>query len=193
MYLSDLAMRFHNVATSALNGDYHTSDSRFFEVNEDGSTDITRLRATVHKMNTDFATFMREKSMTLKQSKAPSKGTALTNGVTAFKSLTENAIEQSQFGPKYVTEAHMKTWVKETYAKTRGRELPGNYNHVLLTELFHHQSQHWSRIAGDLLDIVHDVIEQFVKRAIAYLNVEDHVRFEIQEITAGKLQDNQVS
>lgn len=78
----------------------------------------------------------------------------------------------------------------KTYSKTRGRELPGNYNHVLLTELFHHQSHHWPRIAGYHLESVHHAIDDFVRDAIAYLKVEDHVRNEIQEIADTKMQES---
>ncbi|KAK2058613.1 hypothetical protein LY76DRAFT_654818 [Colletotrichum caudatum] len=40
--------------------------------------------------------------------------------------------------------------------QTRGRELPGNYSHVLLAELFHEQSGPWRQIAEDHLSGVID-------------------------------------
>ncbi|KAK5691793.1 hypothetical protein LTR17_025545 [Elasticomyces elasticus] len=99
-----------------------------------------------------------------------------------------------------VTESEMRAWVRnvsiltnkvntsivltaasQVYLTTRGRELPGNYNHVLLTELFHHQSKPWQSIASDHVEHVHDSIVTFIKQAITHLRVEEHVLAEIQE------------
>ncbi|KAK0823371.1 hypothetical protein LTR57_025622, partial [Friedmanniomyces endolithicus] len=65
MFLSDLAMQYHSLATAALNGDYHTSHTPFFTANGTivGST---RLRALIHKFNTEFSDYMREKGEKLK-------------------------------------------------------------------------------------------------------------------------------
>jgi len=59
MFLSDLAMQYHSLATAALNGDYHTSHTPFFTANGTivGST---RLRALIHKFKTEFSDYMRE-------------------------------------------------------------------------------------------------------------------------------------
>lgn len=76
--------------------------------------------------------------------------------------------------------------------KTRGRELPGNYNHVLLTELFHRQSKRWPRLAQDHIDTVSDHIKTFVGKAMKYIKMEDYVRAEIQESIKISLQENRV-
>ncbi|KAK0260135.1 hypothetical protein LTR91_023882 [Friedmanniomyces endolithicus] len=96
-------------------------------------------------------------------------------------------------GQVYIIEAELKAWVRETYLKTRGRELPGSYNHVLLTELFHHQSRRWPQIAGNHVDAVHDSIVTFVEHAVAHLKVEDHVHSEIYDGMNTKLQDNKAA
>ena len=82
--------------------------------------------------------------------------------------------------------------VPQVYLTTRGRELPGNYNHVLLTELFHHQSKPWQRIATDHVEHVHDSIITFVRKAITHLRIEEHVLAEIQESIDATLQENKV-
>lgn len=45
MYLSDLAMQFHNLSMAALNGDYHTGNSDFFEVKNEKASVRSRERA----------------------------------------------------------------------------------------------------------------------------------------------------
>ena len=76
----------------------------------------------------------------------------------------------------------------KTYTKTRGRELPGNYSHVLLTELFHYQSQKWERIAQVHLDNIYDTIVSFVTTALTYLSIEDYVLASLEEGISNELE-----
>ncbi|OQN96115.1 hypothetical protein B0A48_18361 [Cryoendolithus antarcticus] len=92
----------------------------------------------------------------------------------------------SDVDQKFVTEAEMKTWV---YMTTRGRELPGNYNPVLLTALFHQQSVPWQHVASEHVEIVHTSIVSFVQKAIAQLRLEEHVLAEIKESIEPRLQE----
>ena len=57
MFLSRLAMRFHNLTTSALHGNYYKTNPTFF-----GASRIenysTRLRALTHRLNSDFSSYI---------------------------------------------------------------------------------------------------------------------------------------
>ncbi|TKA74100.1 hypothetical protein B0A55_11064 [Friedmanniomyces simplex] len=218
MFLSDLAMQYHSLATAALNGDYHTSHTPFFTANGTivGST---RLRALIHKLNTEFSDYMREKGEKLKlghsrvadppirspesifslkkKKKAPKAKHAGWDGSgTSVKRLRSFRVYPADVGQddvvdtfatlsdtnqRLVTEIEMKAWVRKLYLMTRGRELPGNYNHVLLTELFHQQSVLWQRIATEHVEHVHETIGTFVNKAIAHLRVEEQVFAGIKE------------
>lgn len=171
MFLSSLAMQYHDIAVAALNGDYHTTHHAFFADENRGPS--TRLRAWIHRLNTDFATQMRE------------NGRAMALKDTGSKTNGNN-------GQKTVTEAEMKAWVKGVYSNTRGRELPGNYNHVLLTELFHQQSSRWQQLAEDHVDTVFEGIQEFVNRAISSLKLEHSVLMEVQETVSSRLQDQRM-
>ncbi|KAK5691794.1 hypothetical protein LTR17_025546 [Elasticomyces elasticus] len=60
MFLSDLAMKYHSLATAALNGDYHTGHAPFFTIN--GTIhESNRLRALIHSLNTKFSDNMRDR------------------------------------------------------------------------------------------------------------------------------------
>ena len=74
--------------------------------------------------------------------------------------------------------------------KTRGRELPGNYNQTLLTEMYHYQSQLWASIAEAHVDTVHHHIWAFVQKAIEHLGVEDYVLHEVKDRMEVKLEAN---
>jgi hypothetical protein len=68
--------------------------------------------------------------------------------------------------------------------RTRGRELPGNYNYVLLSELFHEQSSRWQSIAEDHVARVSQVATGFVQMALLRLIREENVRREISVLTS---------
>lgn len=76
----------------------------------------------------------------------------------------------------------------KVYLKTRGRELPGNYNHVLLSELYHEQSSRWAMIANNHLTSVLATTTNFVEMVLNCLVVEDGVKSRIQEIIQSKFE-----
>jgi len=76
------------------------------------------------------------------------------------------------------------------YHATRGRELPGNYNHVLLSELFHEQSSRWGDIAKNHLQTVSSLVDRFVRAVLDYCIADDHVRSEIQQRIQRSLDTN---
>lgn len=101
MFLSRIAMHLHNLIISALNGAYHEVDAKFFE--QVNLEDSTRLRALVHRRNTEFADFMRDFGEKRKviQHQSP-------DDETDFESDEEDDNPQI-----LVTESKMKAWVKE--------------------------------------------------------------------------------
>ena len=60
----------------------------------------------------------------------------------------------------------------QVYLTTRGRELPGNYNHTLLTELFHVQSKRWGQLALKHVESVHKDLEDFVRDLAKYVAMD---------------------
>lgn len=98
MFLFRLAMQFHTLVISALNGTYHEADSFFFgEQNTDHST---RLRALVHQLNKRFSDYMR-------------------NNGQKRKTVEPEAVDDSDLqaepeeGQILVTEPEMKEWVRK--------------------------------------------------------------------------------
>lgn len=78
----------------------------------------------------------------------------------------------------------------QLYRKTRGRELPGNYNHVLLAELFHHQSKNWNTIAKAHVADVLQKVRLFMDDAVQYISVDDQVSSEMGERISDLLDDS---
>lgn len=81
----------------------------------------------------------------------------------------------------------------QLYRKTRGRELPGNYNHVLLAELFHYQSKRWEDIASEHLADIFGKVKQFVEDAVRYVSFDDQVSVEMLDRISNSLNDSKWS
>ncbi|KAL8838823.1 MAG: hypothetical protein Q9170_001978 [Blastenia crenularia] len=176
MFLSRLAMRFYGLTTSALNGTYHETDSVFFSNHNRGGLS-SRLRASVHLLNTEFSNKMRQNGQKRKV-------------VEREMDDDSDAEESPTDGQLFVTESEMKSWVKEVYSSSRGKELPGNYNHVLLSELFFVQSSRWHQIAEDHMNTVYEVTVSFVKKALGHVIQDERILFDLLEITTASLQSN---
>ncbi|KAJ4194581.1 hypothetical protein NW759_016514 [Fusarium solani] len=96
---------------------------------------------------------------------------------TAFATqVRENA------GQMVVTKAEMMHWVKQAYVRTKGKELPGNYNSALLGELFLEQSQPWLPIAENHVDSVFSAVSRWVDKATDVLFHEEKIRREIRDL-----------
>jgi len=66
--------------------------------------------------------------------------------------------------------------LNQVYISSRGKELPGNYNHVLMSDLFHIQASRWKTIAAEHLETFSDSIDEFVQAAISHIIQEGQIR-----------------
>lgn len=76
----------------------------------------------------------------------------------------------------------------QVYIRTRGRELPGNSNSALLSELFYEQSQRWYSIGNGHIESILAVVSQWVKDMASSLIAEDHLQCEIRRILMASLE-----
>jgi hypothetical protein len=67
------------------------------------------------------------------------------------------------------------------YSHTRGRELPGNYNHALLAELFHFQSKRWRQLASEHINLVHKALKSFIMALSEHVTDEERISLEIRK------------
>ena len=104
MFLSRLAMRYHNLTNAALVGDYGSSEFEFFNVS---FSESRRLRAFVHSVNTDFSKKMRLQGSTIKIVPELAK-----NAVDLEVDLHEIATRQGPIEQISMTEARFTQWVK---------------------------------------------------------------------------------
>jgi hypothetical protein len=124
-YLLKVSSRFSEVVRAAVDGVYTDA---FFKTSKD-----MRLRAVIQNSLTDFARDMRMKG----HARTIVDGSLPRNDDRKSKSVTRSA---------YIQE------VKELMMESRGRELPGTYNPLLVAELFSKLCKPWQGMVRSLLE-----------------------------------------
>lgn len=78
----------------------------------------------------------------------------------------------------------------QLYRDSRGLELPGSSNDVLIAEIYHAQSCRWRKIAELHLDHVVHLIENFISTLLRHIVKDERTLSELLEITYVALANN---
>lgn len=188
-FLAQLSLGYYDVCKEAVNGHY---EGGYFVHNTDwefslcSPISMRRLRALVQYMNIGFAKTLRtngykyhiNKTDTDANSGEPAKVTAALEA----NKLPTNSIPGT---PAKMSKAQALEWVNQVLLRTRGRELPGNFNPLVVGELFWEQSSNWCQLAVDHMERVALVCSEFLRVLLADKCPEDiHARlwsFQIQD------------
>ena len=152
-FLTQLSLEFYEVGKAAVNGHY---EGEYFAHNRDQAfsvaspTTIRRLRAVIQYKNSQFSNLLRTRGYKYhidKQQEAKADG-----GVTDEARLSSEAAKTDMvpvvsitepIPPIHWSEPRAIEWVRKTLVRIRGKELPGNFNPLLVGELFWEQSSKW--------------------------------------------------
>ncbi|XWX00434.1 hypothetical protein V2A60_008454 [Cordyceps javanica] len=168
-FVTSLSMEFYQQLDAALRGNYDGISHVLLSNNK-----CCRLRARVQQLNTGFATHVR----LFGQKRKIGCPSPISN------SDDESTDEAAQL---IVSKKDMMEWVKQVYQRTRGRELPGNSNSALLSELFYEQSQRWSDLAKEhIRDVLHEALK-WVENAVQTLITEERLQAEIRQLLTNSL------
>jgi GTPase SAR1 family protein len=157
-YLMQLSLDFHKVCGAAVKGQY---DGVHFDYDSNAgftsqsSSAVRRLRAMVQKLNAEFSAKLRKTGHTywLERSGAADKSEL---------GLDVPIPAQSSTKPVRLSHAESLRWVVKAIARNRGRELQGNFNPLIIGELFWEQSARWGDIATDHIQDIVDVCRRFL-------------------------------
>jgi len=161
-FLTQLSLDFYEVGKAAVNGHYegeyfaHNTNHSF---SVDSSTTIRRLRAVVQSKNGQFSNRLRTHGYKYhigNQGEAKADGKVTKTDAAPVISMTEPVL------PIHWSKAEAMTWVREVLVRTRGKELPGNFNPLLVGELFWEQSSKWQQMAERHVEDVADVCNRFL-------------------------------
>jgi GTP-binding protein EngB required for normal cell division len=151
-YLTMLAMTCLDVTAAAVNGHY---EGDYFQkgmdvsFNLDSPDSLRRVRAAVQCANHRFAETMRKTG--------PKYHLARTGpDVVTIKQ------PWTQGGPILLDAKQTLDWVDRALTRSRGKEPVGNYNPLIIGELFWEQSSRWEALAEDHIDRIATICETFM-------------------------------
>ena len=162
--LSQLSLDHFQICKAAVDGHY---EGDYFNSNADEDFDLTspstirRVRAVVQHMNSEFAENFhinghKYEIGTSDQSNAPPE----TLGT--LKKLLGNGHLSKSISPQRLDRAKALAWVNRVLVRTRGRELVGNFNPLLIGELFWDQCSNWHTLAKGYLENVEHICSKFL-------------------------------
>ena len=166
-YLSQLSLNFYGTCKAAVGGHYegeyfNRQIDRAFLINS--SATIRRLRAVIQEMNTTFSDDLRKRGHKyhIDRLQAPT-GVGDVLNMTSSKLANDDVFEVEAAGidsvlvqpadpdrapqtgtPTKLSYSKAIEWVSQVLKRTRGKELPGNFNPLLVGELF--WEQQWSML-----------------------------------------------
>ncbi|KAK6607732.1 dynamin family protein [Botrytis cinerea] len=167
-YLVQLSTDVQKICAAAVDGHY---EGRYFQcaVNSEFRLDqkatLRRMRACVQTMNSRFTEEVRRKGH--KYQIDDSVGAQSTRGTMEAEEAAENG------EPERLTKKEGLDWVRQALTRTRGKELPGNFNPSLISELFWEQSARWEELAAEHIERVSDVD---VESRLWSSRIEDELR-----------------
>ncbi|KAK4964069.1 hypothetical protein LTR66_012493 [Elasticomyces elasticus] len=196
-YLMQLGQDFQKIAQSAVDG--HYEDKYFGPVlsNEpvDHANNTQRLRAVVQYSNLQFARQMRlygakfriidrrdnttsppeaENSDEEDETDTPSAATSAAEAENSGKenekeSPSNQAYDEVKSLQSTKTREQAIAWVHEILQRSRGRELPGNFNPMLISQIFWQQSEPWKALASTHVDRIAKYCAVFIETLLPHL------------------------
>jgi len=153
-YLTQLSLDYNEVCKAAVEGHYEgsyftTDASHGFDLASPAT--IRRIRAVVQFANTAFANTHLINGH--KYQIDPSGDTIVSSTSTVFDTESK---------PLPMNKTKAIAWVRSVLVRTRGKELIGNFNPLLVGELFWEQCSKWHRLAIDYLDVIAALCSRFL-------------------------------
>ena len=158
IFLLEASQSFQILCKAAVDGTYNDS---FFGHPRSPEAYKKRLRAVVQNLNLEFAQTMRVRGH--------------------YSQIVEREIStipvlkygQRSPQPKRIERADLIDEIRQLLKTSRGRELPGMFNPLIVGDLFYEQSQHWETLAREHLQVMKDAVRDFLTLTISHLVDED--------------------
>ncbi|KAI2042180.1 hypothetical protein LOZ43_006839 [Ophidiomyces ophidiicola] len=184
-YLTQVGQDYSEVCKAAISGNY---EGTFFLETIGASiirsVPVRRLRAVVQLMNQDFSNTLRQKGHKFHLPQfggkkpirnqhsdlnlEPPSEEEIDGDVVDPRSPPDNKrlpfqnLFEGIARPTKLSRTRAKAWVQSHIIRSRGRELPGNFNPLVIGELFWEQSSRWHKIAETHTEQVGEICNQFL-------------------------------
>lgn len=147
-FLLKLSESFQTLCKAAIDGNY---EHNFFGDPSSDDEYSKRLRAVVQNQNLAFSELMRKKGHR-----------RMIVGVVNH----EGKASSGDIGPILISRKEALEWVRKFLMKSRGRELPGSFNPLLVGELFRDQSINWEKISREHVKKIWLASKVFLERLL---------------------------
>jgi hypothetical protein len=155
-FLTTLSLEFHGICKAAVSGHYEgtyfqpkTSDA----FSQKSSDAVRRLRALVQMMNEKFASRFRTHGHRY----------WIETNDPKFEAKAETTKSEPGLEPPIIlTEPQAIQWVKDALVRSRGRELSGTFNPLLIGELFWEQASKWNGLSTDHMEEMSHICSCFL-------------------------------
>ncbi|TKA23457.1 hypothetical protein B0A50_07484 [Salinomyces thailandicus] len=178
-FLMGISMTYQDVVKAAVDGHY---ELEFFgdldpDAGIDDEKNMRRLRAVVQHLNLQFAVTVRKYGHKLHIVDQDTD-----TGMAVDPAQASSGVEEPELAADYAEFAKLQEKVGRTDAiarvqkiliRSRGRELPGTFNPLLISELFWQQSSSWQQIAEYHIEKVASFCAQFIDAAIKHAASEE--------------------
>lgn len=162
-YLTQLFIAHQEVCKAAVNGHYEgiyfqtATAPAHVDPSDLHLPELRRTRAIVQHLNTEFTNHLRENGHQYHIDM--SKDTPLPKYMTFPPHQQPSTTNK----PIRLTKSEALYWVRSLLIGSRGKELGGNFNPLLIGELFWAQCSKWKNFATDHLENVADVCSSFLR------------------------------
>ena len=147
LYLLHISQSFHYLIKASVDGTYN---DQFFEDAESDSGYRKRIRAVVQNLNLDFAERISRRGHHREIVASPAEA-SVSRGVIP------------------VTRKTFIDHIQHLMRRTKGRELPGTFNPMIVADLFLEQSASWESIARSHIEKVWTAARDFLRLVTDYV------------------------
>jgi hypothetical protein len=174
MFLTDIGQKINEILKAGVRGQYEFAF--FGPVNMDAAVDsmenIRRLRAVVQHLNLHFSDRMHSVG---NKYRIPARD-GKYNGNDMEADMKDLQISSPSGGiplPKRMTRDEAIDWVHRTLERSRGLELPGSFNPLIISQLFWEQSTPWKELALHHIENVASKCKAFVDLVLDVCSPKD--------------------
>ena len=165
LFLLHISQSFQSLVKAAVDGTY---GHIFFGDTRTAEGYSKRFRAVVQNLNLDFAETMRIRGNRRK--------------IVDHNNLPVREVPPSNQEPDVIDRGRFLDEITRLLKRSRGRELPGMFNPLIIGDLFHEQSAPWMSLIRRHLNGVWEAARAFLELVISYLADEHTAEVLLREV-----------
>lgn len=150
-YLLHISQDFQALVKAAVSGTYADP---FFEKADSAKGQQQRIRAVIQNLNQEFADDLTKNGHYRTFTKSDETSTALKDNTDS---------------PVRVSRDEFLGHIKLLMHRTKSRELPGNFNSMVVADIFLEQSTPWGRIVGHYVQRAWEAAQEFLGLVVRYV------------------------